>query len=210
MPASMLKSKKKSLPSTDGGSRGNTPKTSSSDATSRLTPSPLNKTGDSISEDEFLYGPNLSSPALVSSLDVRGRDSPSASSIESVGTGDGGTEPSQDTVFQSPKSSRTKPSADNEASTDNDGHGPNTEPLSQVDMLSSSLYPISLPLSSLPTSLPGLFSLSLSLSIGLETTSKYDTESIKHLHFLMLELYFTRSTFTAFTKYPLDYLVHLN
>lgn len=132
VPASMLKSKKKSLPSTDGSSRGNTPKNSSSDAASRLTPSPLNKTGDSISEDEFLYGPNLSSPALISSLDVRGRDSPSASSIESAGTGDGGTEPSQDTVFQSPKSSRTKPSTD-EPSTDTDDNGPNTQPSSQVN-----------------------------------------------------------------------------
>ncbi|XP_054758366.2 poly(A) polymerase beta-like [Lytechinus pictus] len=142
VPASMLKSKKKSLPSTDGSSRGNTPKNSSSDAASRLTPSPLNKTGDSISEDEFLYGPNVSSPALISSLDVRGRDSPSASSIESdfgagnAGTGDGGTEPSQDTVFQSPKSSRTKPSTD-QASTDTDGDGPNTQPSSQEEQAPS-------------------------------------------------------------------------
>ena len=132
LPAHMLKSKKKSLPSTDAGSRGNTPK-NSSDAASRLTPSPLNKTGDSISEDEFLYGPSLSSPNLA----PPGRDSPSASSIEVdlSGTGDVGDAP-QD-VFQSPNSSRTQPPGE-QASTDDVGNGPKTQPSSQVYIVISS------------------------------------------------------------------------
>ncbi|XP_072171310.1 poly(A) polymerase beta-like isoform X2 [Diadema setosum] len=150
VPASMLKSKKKSLPSTDGGSRGNTPKnSSSSDVPSlRLTPSPF-RTQGSISDDEFLYGasPTLPSPSTTS-LERQGRDSPNVISTEfdlsggqanSPDTQGEGEEPPQ--VFQSPKSSRTQPTVE-QTSTEVGIEGPKTEePSSQEQQISTTSDP---------------------------------------------------------------------